>query len=364
MLTISFRTWIKDLNTSVKKQVNGPIFTRWLPNGETDAIKIPSPAYSATVFLWFERHGSHDEHGFIRYEKDCYDIDPEAIPRQKKLYAGHLYVKVKFDDVPESLITAITTDDSENEQYIKFGKILVKKITAPILSKITNILRNTYGQYWIKQIENYDSRTMPLSNYCHYHKMKWELVNGDSGFFLPGKLETLSIGYSAGESSELEFINKDEWFKLENLLNRDFDPSLSSSFASRANQLLFEGRLSHSLIEAVIALELSLEEYVRGLFDSSAPELNNIASGFWKCNLPTKIGLVGCLIGVPGTDIKLAIEGVNKRNSLVHDGKQVDDSIEKNIVGLLQTISKLNGPNRLKFPIPDGSNSTSHPQSD
>ena len=355
MLTIKFGLWIQDYEMDEPSKLDGPVFTRWLPDGENDALKVTIDRYSAEVYLWFERHGFIDDSGFIRYEHKRFEIDPNVLPRQEKVYAGALYGKIILNEISEAQVSALINHEVESEEYVTLGKLVLKKILDPVLIQFTKLLKNTYGQYWIEVYKPFDSRNLALSNHCSRLNMKWHLSDEESGDFVPGKKEIQTISFTVSASQEKEYIDRNAWFHLESLLNNKFEPSLSSAFASRANKLLEEGRYSHSLLESVTAIELSIEEYIRRSI-SNAPELEEYMHSFWKNPLPTRISLVASLAGADTNDISLSISGVNERNKFVHDGKDPDSSVSGLVDGLLRTISHLNNNQELRFPSVDMSN--------
>lgn len=356
MITIKFGLWIQDHEVNELEKHDGPVFTRWLPNGENDALKISLENYSSEVLLWFERHGYVSDSGFIEYEHKRFEIDENVLPLQAKVYAGALYGKIVLNEVTHDQINSLKEHDVESEEYINLGKFILKKILDPILVKFTKILKNTYGQYWIGQYKPFDSRKLALSNHCSKLNMKWYLHDGESGEFIPGKKEIETLGFTSYFCNEKEYISERDWFNLETLLNDQFIPSVSSVFASRANRLLEEGRYAHSLLESVTAIELSIEEYVRRSINNSS-ELEEYMKSFWKNPLPTRISLVASLAGVNSNDIAQSISGVTERNKFVHDGKEPDSSIAGLIEGLLRAISYLNENQKLKYPSAGKSNS-------
>ena len=358
MLTIKFGLWIQDHDIDDFYKLNGPVFSRWLPNGEDDALKVVIDNYSSEVHLWFERHGYIDDSGFIKYEHKRLEIDSSVIPRQEKIHAGALYGKVIYNDISEEQIQALKDGDVENDEYIKIGKLIIKKILGPVLVKFTKLLKNTYGQYWINIYKPFDSRHIALSNHCKSLNMKWFLNDSDNGEFSPGKEEVQTISFTVTMNAEEEYISQDSWLHLQELLNDNFDPTLSSAFASRANKLLEEQRYSHAILESVTAIELSIEEYIRRSI-SNAPDLEDHMRSFWNNPLPTRISLVASLAGADTNDILLSISGVNERNNFVHDGKETDSSASELIKGLLRTTSHLNNEQNLKFPVANISNSLS-----
>lgn len=357
MVTINFANWIYDSDVGRNKELQGPVFTRWLPNGEDDALKVVISEHNATVYLWFEQHGTMDDNGFIKYEHKKNEIDKNVIPNQSKLYAGALYGKIVLNNVSEENKKVLINNESNAKEYIKLGKTVIQRILDPVLCRFTKILKNTYGQYWISIHRKYDSRIRPLANHCNRLNMKW-FIEGQSGEFLPGSKVNEVVAFTSSFCNENDYIGKDLWFRIEGLLVEEFEPSVSSAIASRSNRLLSEGRYSHSLIEAVTAIELSIEEHVRIVLKNS-PNLEGYMESFWRNPLPTRVSLVAGLAGANQKDISLSITGIQQRNLFVHEGKEPDVSVKDLVRGLLRIISYLNSDQQLMYPGGSSANSLS-----
>ena len=242
MLTIKFGLWIQDYEMDEPSKLDGPVFTRWLPDGENDALKVTIDRYSAEVYLWFERHGFIDDSGFIRYEHKRFEIDPNVLPRQEKVYAGALYGKIILNEISEAQVSALINHEVESEEYVTLGKLVLKKILDPVLIQFTKLLKNTYGQYWIEVYKPFDSRNLALSNHCSRLNMKWHLSDEESGDFVPGKKEIQTISFTVSASQEKEYIDRNAWFHLESLLNNKFEPdplNLSHCVTIRESPLRF-----------------------------------------------------------------------------------------------------------------------------
>ena len=68
----------------------GPLFTHWLPNGQSDAVEIRCPHKGNHLRLWFERRG-YVERDFVRYDAKRREVDETVMQRQGTSEAGDLH---------------------------------------------------------------------------------------------------------------------------------------------------------------------------------------------------------------------------------------------------------------------------------
>ena len=102
-LLVKFALYLDDL--SDKSRPQGPLFHRWLPDNENDAITLKAEAKSS-VKVWFERRG-HVPNGFIEYDVSRREVDPSIVRRQCKLDGGPLFGKAEIQDISPEEYTAL-----------------------------------------------------------------------------------------------------------------------------------------------------------------------------------------------------------------------------------------------------------------
>jgi hypothetical protein len=349
-IDITFSAFLlNDYDVDLFRRHNGPVFHRWLPNGEQDALSLNYPDTHTTVRLWFERRGYVDESGFIKHEHKRKEVDDSIIPRQAILEAGAIFGCVTLIDVPESEYNAVINNNTGAAEYISIGKRVVKKIVDPLLARFAKILRDTYGQYWISPPSTFDSRDCSLGQYCHRRTMRWKTPDEMEGEFIPNEKSTETVSIILNQTDYSEYMTRDIWFSLTELLNSDYEPSIATTISSRARRLLYQGRLEHALIEVVTSLEIAIEEHVRRKIQGNK-KLFDATQSFWQLNLPTRIGLISSLADVCSEDIEEALLAVTARNDFVHEGKPPPSSTKTHIQGVLNIIRALSGPILIKFP--------------
>jgi hypothetical protein len=147
---------------------NGPAFHRWLPDGERDALALDTEDPAAELRVWFERRGyigtEGPDEGFIRYSPDRREVDPAIMERQGVLEAGPLLGAIGLRDVPNDQFRAVAEGRTGDPAYVALGKRVVKRVVYPPVSRLIDILRTTYGQFWFRPLAPWDSRRQSLGN--------------------------------------------------------------------------------------------------------------------------------------------------------------------------------------------------------
>lgn len=133
-------------------QSYGPKFHRWLPDGEEDAIALPTDDAGWCVRVWFKREGKM-EGAFIKYARGETAFDSSTIEKQGSLNGGPLRGQLDAD-LDDEDITAIQAPSEHGERV---ARRIIQAIDTPV-SSFVEILRTNYGQYWLTPWPSWDSR--------------------------------------------------------------------------------------------------------------------------------------------------------------------------------------------------------------
>jgi hypothetical protein len=120
------------LDFEAHHQPFGPLFHRWLPDGETDAMEISTGDPGVVLRLWFERCG-FVERGFVRFDYDRREVDPEVMRQQTPLHGGPLRGRFELSDVSEDVMVAIRSNNTGDAAYKSFGKRVVNRLLYPLV---------------------------------------------------------------------------------------------------------------------------------------------------------------------------------------------------------------------------------------
>ena len=344
---------------------DGPLFHRWLPDGEKDAIVLDTGDPQAELKVSFERRGFMDG-GHVRFRWDCREVDPTVIPRQAVLEGGYMvgWLKIEVPDEELENLRKVATGDPA---YEALGKRVVRLIYPPV-NKLINLLRANYGQYWLKEMWKWDSRSNSLGSYCAGLGVRWSLDDRKTwSDFSPTKRvssHSAAARMPSDEDFRRELLTEDDWRELPNVVNGGYEPPLAAFTLTRAYQLLDQGHLRQAFIEGVTALEVALDDYVkqhRGASKTLAGHLEQ----FHTLPLQTKVAAIAVLSGlIAAQDVDDTIAAYKVRNLIVHDGAHPSDSDEPKLSVLLRTAAALVPGPKFRFLRTHTQNMLSPPEAD
>ena len=168
---MKFYVYLKNFDYNNILCPHGPLFHRWLPNGENDAISLDSGDDDAKLMVWFDRFGTVDGKQ-IRFDLGKREVDQKIMLTQAILEGGPLFGRVEIDNMSEEIVHCLKNDEIGSEVYEQFGKRVVK-IIYPAVQNFLDNLRTRYGQYWIPNIEKWDSRKDSLGAHCRNLQIEW-----------------------------------------------------------------------------------------------------------------------------------------------------------------------------------------------
>ena len=362
-LLLKFGINLEEYSLSIIAQHHGPLFHRWLPDGEKDAIVLDTGDSNIELRVWFERRGFVDN-GFIKFDYKRREVNPEIIPKQAILDAGPLWGLLKIQGLSEEELAPLWENAIGDDRYVALGKKVVKNLLYPPVARFLNILRTNYGQYWIRELEKWDSREESLGHYCKSLNLKWSLDGGKTwtDFFPNNSLATpRALEIRMGKSFP-EFPTKEDWQKLAKVVRDGYEPSLAAFILARAHQFLDQGSLKYAFIEGVSALELALNEFIRQKLDGADSLLGSMKA-FWNLPLSAQAITVATILGkIPLQDIEYTIKAIDMRNKVIHEGWSPPDNAKVELSGLLNTVAALLKGPRFRFPSANPGNAIMPPE--
>jgi hypothetical protein len=353
MLRFAFRTGTDGDSFTIR--YHGPLFHRWLPDGEKDALIFDTGNTDVELKVWFERLGfTKDE--FIVFDKKRHEVDPDTMVKQAVLDAGPLYGLVTIESISAKELDCLQNNRIGDETYIALGKRIVNLI-YPSLSRLLGILRTNYGQFWIPELEKWDSRKMSLGSYCLRLNIQWSVDEGVSwSDFRPNEPIGNVAVVMPSKKSFLEYLTEEDWKEIGLAIEQGYQPSLPAFLASRTNQLLNDGNTRYALIEGVTALEIAIDDFIRRQLNGDDLLVKSVQS-FWTLPLSARVIVVAnTLDAVSLDDLKSTVRAIEERNTIVHEGKEPDENAAKHLRGLLNVIATLIPGPKFKFPSSSSGN--------
>lgn len=331
----------------VMRNFEGPLFHRWLPDGEKDAIFLNTGVSKTELKVWFERRGFVND-GIIEFDVTRKEVDSAIIPTQAALVVGSLFGSLELQELTKEEITSLLENKIGEPDYKALGERVVNMLIYPSVSRFINTLRTKYGQYWIHELREWNSRHETLGAYCIFIRLKWSLDQGATWFdFIPDDPIRRTIVTFGTEESFRQYLTEEDWKGLAQLSREKYEPSLASSILTRAHQFFDEEDFKYALIEGVTALELSLKYYIRFNLKTSTPLpiLENM-------RLEDQLKAVAPSLSIPNRSqkMKLTLQAIKIRNKSVHEILLPSERVKPKIAALLDIAAALNFG--LKFKLP------------
>jgi hypothetical protein len=330
------------------REYHGPLFHRWLPDGEKDAIHLDVKDVDAKLKIWFERCGFVNGN-FIKFDDKRREIDPGTMSRQAILDGGPLIGLLKIQ-MPDKELAALRKSKVGDPKRISLGKRVIKIIQGPV-TRFLSILRTTYGQYWLPELKEWDSRSQTLGHYCNSPlNLEWSFDSGKNwSQFVPEKL--VVILRLSKKPDFGDYLTKADWQLLAKTTSKGNKTPLSAFLITQAREYLELGDLRHALVEGVSALEVALDNFIRQNVNASDDLTKSVQAIFNIGLLQARVvAVISALNVVSLADLELTVKAIDMRNKVVHEAWNPSESAGKEINGLLRTAAALLPGPRFKFP--------------
>jgi hypothetical protein len=353
MIKLHFSILLENYQVDELIRPNGALFNRWLPNGLDNAIDIPVTHKDNTLRIWFERRGSI-RNGFIRYNSEILKEDTQLISRQAKLDSGPLIGESDFHNILDDEFIAIRDDKVGSQEYIALAKRIINFLYPP-LSNFIFVLRTQYGQYWLRELEPWDSRKRSLGDYC---RSTLDLCWSDNGrqwnrFRPTDQSVNIHLPSLPGKGFG-EYLTKDDWNNLSSSFDPYKSPSLASVILGRAHRLFDQGESRQSFVEGVTALELSMSELIYRNLSNQQRILSEAINIFNnpQTGVRDKFKLVSVITGLISDEaFEKTLEAIDIRNEIVHKGDDSGIGKEDTLFALFNTITIFLEKEIYKFPV-------------
>ena len=340
----------------------GPAFYRWMPDGRSDAIELPTKDKAAITRVWFERRGIVRD-GWLYYDRKGKDFESGMMHRQVPVEAGHLIAESEFRSYSNELgsLLAECTEDgppaecSDPEALSRFGK-RVESTLLDAVGEFVDVLRFQFGQYWLRPMETWDSRSHSLGVHMRRFNAYWRLGSeGKNGPFVPTKKTHGPIKIVERSGEYTEFMTQDDWNHLRDVFSSDIRPTTGMRVLVDAYRFLSDGDEVRALIEAVTALELVLQETVARPYKPESKAAKRVAS-FGDRSTGGLSARVAAMAAVCPQADKLLVDeciaAIERRNEIVHKGVRKSDrkSISREVLSVINICRSFINDSRFKMP--------------
>jgi len=347
MAKIDFKFAINLESFNYENWFKGPLFHKWLPNNEDDAIKLQGFKESIKIDVWFARRGVMRGNEII-YDVNKKEIDPSRISKQYLLSGGYLFGTFEMNDITQEVLDLLTQNLQGNELYVNLGKKIAKMLAPPIIDFV-DILRINYGQYWLRPFHNWDSQKQSIGSYCSSILLRWKAKKDQNWQdFIPDIPEERLTGYIWEDKEYFSYLIREDWENLRKLVQTDFKPDLALEILNRAHEEWDNKMYSRAIVDSITALEIAINNKLKkinigGIFQGQINKFNN------QLNLDARIFFIFYDL-VPKETILDAIKCKDLRNQIVHNGMRARENDKEKFLSIISCIKALYQEITLKFP--------------
>ena len=349
---LSFQVPIESHDFGHKKK--GPLFHRWLPNGEIDAITLDTQVPHTTLNVWFDRRG-YVRDGGIEFDSNRKEVDESIMKRQGVLGASRLFGSLKIDCITDNQLNALKQEKIESDEYQEIGKKFVKAVYEPV-SEFIYLLKIRFGQYWLRDIKKWDSSKQDIGSYCRFFFIKWSEDEGQTWQDYEPKYELPTMKLTLSSINDFKsFITKNDWENFREILKKYQHHSIAEVTLARTHQYLDQNDLRHAIIEGATAVELATAEFYNMRLDKES-KLKKELGGFWNLSSSSQLVAIGTAVEIPEKKLEETIEVIDMRHKVVHEGVEPENIIISKIYSLLHTVAILLDEPKFKFPSANSGN--------
>lgn len=287
------------------------VLTKGYPSNEADALTLKTKDDSHSLQIWFDATAP-----------------------------GYIVGSLEYSTLSDQELSAIKERKINDPDYIAAGKKIVKLIQEPV-SRLERVMRIDYRLAWVEELPKWDSRQKSLRAYCQDDlSLQWTLDKGATWRdFLPDEYKV-----SVGTFLRLSLTKRDKpatvraiWNEIEQAVNDSYEPPLPLQVLAGAYQLREQDKLKHALIDAVTALEIALDDYIRNNAQGTE-KIEKLANNFSEgSSIPAKALAVLRLTGkVTINELDMVLKAVTVRNDIVHKGAELPENASKLLDALLR----------------------------
>ena len=275
--------------------------------------------------------------------------------------AGPLFGEYITRHYTKKEIEAVVSESTNDDEYILFGKRIVSAISEPV-SNFVNLLRFTYGQYWLSPLRPWDSREMSIGAYCTNIYLRVFVDDTGDGIKIVPTDPVHRFTVTMGGKEYDEYLSQSDWREIQSVANDLPSASLATQIFGSVSRLIDSQMLRQAFFEATTSLELALAEYRKNVIsnldvkDEYLGQLANLSLGAQLLAIaPALPELISCRVDE-------AVRAIEIRNQIAHEGYHPIERDERYLRTLSEVIGHLLGQPVIKLPSLSIGNSLSPPK--
>jgi hypothetical protein len=309
---------------------HGPTFHRWLPRGRQDAIALLD-ASETRLRVWLDDTGFIND-GLVTFHQRRTEVDRDIVGRQGWVESGNAQAELQMH-VATTEVGSLCSGSIPNPSVVPIAERVVKTIDAP-LSRLVDILRINYGQYWLSRWTGWNPSKQSLGSFCFHLRLRVTSDGKEAVPVIPDMPQSFGQPRIVAASFQ-DYMRPDDWAKIQELVRADYSPTTAVRVIALAHHLLEEGNLRHALVEAASAVELAIPEGIHAHYAGRTIVLQQLGA-IANMKLKPQIVAVAAQARHIGEDlVQSAVEAVDLRNAVVHEGKEIGREAEPLVRALL-----------------------------
>lgn len=362
MLLLNFTVHLDNREIDELVRPEGPLFHRWLPNGRADAVIVPTSDDRNRLELWFERRG-YLSRSLITYDKKRNEVDVEVMRRQNHLDAGQLWGECQYAHVTTAELKAVREDQEGAEEYIELAKRIVKFLHPPV-SAFVDLLRTQYGQYWLRELPPWDSRTESIGSYCGTTLwLQWrEKADQPWRKFRPTRHSHMIAVEALPGRADKEYLTEKDWRRIQQTFSPTQSVPLALRLIGRAHELRDAGHEHEAFVQAATAAEVAVEHFITTRTKNLSEDTGSSVRQLLKLPLKSQVSVLATsTASIPEAVLNGALRAIDVRNAIVHEGVKPNDPGRETFLALLDCVEALLELEELKTPVLYAGNGLSPP---
>ena len=209
-------------------------------------------------------------------------------------------------------------DKSELQKIVKSIAKLISKETQ----KILDVVRYNFGQYWIIDNIDWDSRQYSLGYYCK-NVLNLSVFDDTTGKWMdlePNEsVATLTMN-SVVPIDTTEYLTEQNWIKLKELIYTNHTPSFAQRQLVKAFITLDTKDIVKAFIDSVTVLEIALDQYFKSI-SAKSEKIGKQLNRFKELGNKEQLSMIFAdKKEILVKDLEDSIDAIEIRNKIVHEG--------------------------------------------
>ena len=271
---------------------------------------------------------------------------------QTLITGGYLFglFATQRDILNESNFSALVQGITDEETQSVLRPV-VKDLTN-IVTRTLKILKYKYNQYWIREIE-YDTRSGNLGYYASLLGLSIRYKDDLIRLSLPSEATAFATMVADREVEKNVIVQSDLNQISEMLKDDHFEVTFLDRKISEAFVHFVQSEIDDALVCFGTVVDLYVEQYLKTLLLENYN--NERVYNKLRANLERRDQLIVILgsKGVPATAVEEAVDCLNKRNEIIHEGHTFNTktSIRFAVLRSLKVLSSVFDISRRRFPL-------------